>query len=156
MKKLLFIFFCLCIVRSATAATIVNVEVLNIRSCAGTHCNIVGKLNRHEKVLVENYVGEWVKVRSIKGDGFVIRTSLHSYVDNSYNSNITAEDIGIYLLILLGAAIFLLILFAPSLAARNNKNGKKIFWLNLLLFWAPLVWLILLVAALLGEQKENV
>ena len=154
MKKLLLILsvFGLFVTSSANAATIVNVEVLNIRSCAGTNCNIVGKLNRYDRVIVEKYSGEWARVKTSKGNGFVIRTSLRT---ESYNSRITGEDVGMFLLIIFGIAIGLLILFAPSLVARNNKNGVKIFWINLLLFWIPFVWLILLIAALLGEQKEN-
>jgi uncharacterized protein YraI len=152
MKKLLLIFLCLFITSMANAATRVNVEVLNIRSCAGTTCNIVGKLSRYDKVIVEKYSGEWAKVKSREGNGFVIRTSLRT---ESYNSGITGEDVGVFLLIIFGIAIGLLVLFTPSLVARNNKNGNKIFWINLLLFWIPFVWLILLIAALLGEQKDN-
>ena len=154
MKKLFLVLsvFGLFATGSASATTIVNVEVLNIRSCAGTNCNIVGKLSRYDKVIVEKYSGEWAKVKSSKGNGFVIRTSLRV---ESYNLGITGEDVGAFLLIIFGIAIGLLVLFAPSLVARNNKNGNKIFWINLLLFWIPFVWLILLIAALLGEQKET-
>ncbi|MDR2685215.1 MAG: SH3 domain-containing protein [Rickettsiales bacterium] len=152
MKKLLLIFCCLFITNIAIADTRVNVEVLNVRSCAGAHCDVVGKLKRYDKVIVEKYSGEWAKVKTSKGNGFVIKTSLRS---ESYNSGITAEDIGAFILIVFGIGIGLLVLFAPSLVARNNKNGNKIFWINLLLFWIPFVWLILLIAALLGEQKEN-
>ena len=151
MKKLFFVLsvFCLFTIGSANARNhIVNVQVLNLRSCAGTNCDIVGRLNKGEVVYVESHHGEWVKVQTDRRTGFVIKNSLSA--DNSI-----AEDIGIVLLIMLGISIGLLILFAPSIVARNNKNANKIFWVNLLLFWIPFVWLVLLIAAILGESKET-
>ena len=51
--------------------------------------------------------------------------------------------------------LFILIWFIPVLCSRKNENATAILWINLLLGWIPFVWLILLLAALLGRKKNQ-
>jgi len=48
--------------------------------------------------------------------------------------------------------MFVLLWWAPFLCAQQNKNKNQIFWLTLLLGWIPIVWIVLLLSALLGEK----
>lgn len=135
------LFFC----QFANAETYyVNTEVLNLRSCEGTNCKILGKLISGEAVNVIEDRGEWVKVQTDKGEGFVIKRSLAA--ENS--------DGGSMLFILIILTLSLVAWFLPSVIASNNVNYRKIFWVNLLIGWIPIIWLILLIAALVGEKRK--
>ena len=127
----------------------VNTEVLNLRSCEGTHCEILGKLTSGEVVEVINDNGEWVEVQTDKGGGFVIKRSLTT-------NNFGIGDIIIGVIVI---AFTLLIAwffyFLPSRVAAGNKNANKIYQVNLLLGWIPVIWLLLLFAALIGESVED-
>ena len=139
--------------RFANAETYyVNTEVLNLRSCEGTHCEILGKLTSGDVVEVLNDKGEWVNVRTDKGEGFVIKRSLTT---ESYS-------VGGIVDIVVGAVIIVFILwlvwffyFLPSRIASGNKNADKVYRVNLLLGWIPIIWLLILFAALIGENKED-
>lgn len=134
-------FFC----QLANAETYyVNTEVLNLRSCEGTNCKILGKLISGEAVNVIEDRGEWVKVQTDKGEGFVIKRSL----TNENSGEYSPWAIWIILVLLLVAW------FLPSVIASNNVNHRKIFWVNLLIGWIPIIWLILLIAALVGEKRK--
>ena len=122
----------------------VNTEVLNLRSCEGTNCKILGKLISGEAVNVIEDRGEWVKVQTDKGEGFVIKSSL----TNENSGKYSPWAIWIILVLLLVAW------FLPSVIASNNVNHRKIFWVNLLIGWIPIIWLILLIAALVGEKRK--
>lgn len=50
---------------------IVDTDILNLRSCASTDCHIVAKLSLGEGVWLQETEGDWAKVRSEKGEGFV-------------------------------------------------------------------------------------
>jgi hypothetical protein len=144
-RLLIFSVLCLFAVNPASAQSYaVDVPVLNVRSCAGTQCSIVGKLNKGELVFAEEDIGEWVKVQTEKGEGFVVKRSLRADVGG-------INPVWIVVLLILAVLFW----FLPSLVASNNKNYRKIFWINLLLGWFPIIWLILLFAALVGDTKEK-
>ena len=148
-----FLFLCaLAISGNAFAETYyVNTEVLNLRSCEGTDCKILGKLTSGESVELLEDKGEWVKVQTDKGEGFVIKRSLTT---QSYGSSI-GEVIFSIILIVIIAWIALFFYLLPSKIAANNKNANKIYRVNLFLGWIPIIWLILFVAALIGESREE-
>lgn len=50
--------------------------------------------------------------------------------------------------------ILLAIYFFPTICAKGNDNEDKIFAVNLFLGWFPVVWIILLLAALIGDRKK--
>ena len=50
-------------------------------------------------------------------------------------------------------SILLLIWLIPIFCSRGNENAKSILWLNIFLGWIPIIWLVLLLAALLGKKK---
>lgn len=140
------LFICLFICQFANAETYyVNTEVLNLRSCEGTNCKILGKLISGESVDVIEDKGEWVKVKTDKGEGFVIKRSLLNGNSGEYSPWV------IWIIL----AISLLAWFLPSVIASNNVNHRKIFWVNLLIGWIPIIWLILLIAALVGEKRKE-
>lgn len=155
--KYLKVFFFICslvISRVANAETYyVNTEVLNLRSCEGTDCKILGKLTSGEAVELLEDKGEWVKVETDKGAGFVIKRSLTTYSpDISTDESMSISNI-IILVFIVWIALFFYLL--PSRIAANNKNANKIYRVNLFLGWIPIIWLILFVAALIGESKEE-
>ena len=45
--------------------------------------------------------------------------------------------------------------FLPSRIAAGNKNANKVYKVNLLLGWIPVVWLLVLFAALIGDSRED-
>ena len=151
--QILILFLTLFCSKFATAETYyVNTDVLNLRSCEGTNCKILGKLTSGETVEVIKDNGEWVKVQTDKGDGFVIKRSL------------TTQSSGIdgIVDVVIGALVVAFILwfvwffyFLPSRIAAGNKNADKVYRVNLLLGWIPIIWLLLLFAALIGENKED-
>lgn len=153
--KYLKIFLLLCalaISGNAFAETYyVNTEVLNLRSCEGTDCKILGKLTSGESVELLEDKGEWVKVQTDKGEGFVIKRSLTT---QSSGSSIGEVIFNIILLVII-AWIALFFYLLPARLAANNKNANKIYRVNLFLGWIPIIWLILFVAALIGESREE-
>lgn len=154
MHHLKLIFFCLLlfICNLANAETYyVNTEVLNLRSCEGTDCKILGKLTFGESVELLKDKGEWVKVKTDKGEGFVIKRSLTTESSDTGIGEIVLNIV--FLGVILWIVIFIYLL--PSRLAANNKNANKIYKVNLFLGWIPIIWLILFVAALIGESKDN-
>ncbi len=149
----IFLFVCaLAISGVANAETYyVNTEVLNLRSCEGTDCKILGKLTSGEAVELLEDKGEWVKVETDKGAGFVIKRSLTTYSSDTATGEVVFNMV--VLLIIVWIALFFYLL--PSRIAANNKNANKIYRVNLFLGWIPIIWLILFVAALIGESKEE-
>lgn len=148
-----FLFLCaLAISGNAFAETYyVNTEVLNLRSCEGTDCKILGKLTSGEAVELLEDKGEWVKVQTDKGEGFVIKRSLTTESSDTGIGEIVLNIV--FLGVILWIVIFIYLL--PSRLAANNKNANKIYKVNLFLGWIPIIWLILFVAALIGESKDN-
>lgn len=122
---------------------VVDTPVLNVRSCAGTNCEITGKLTKNDTVNSIQDHGEWIEIETENGSGYVIKRALSE--DNTLISVIV-------LIFVLWLVFFIYML--PSKIAANNKNASKIYKVNLFLGWIPVIWLILLLAALLGESKE--
>lgn len=151
--KLIFCCLTLLVCNTANAETYyVNTEVLNLRSCEGTDCKILGKLTSGESVELLEDKGEWVKVKTDKGEGFVIKRSLTT---ESSSIGIGELVLNIALLcVILWIVIFIYLL--PARIAANNKNANKIYYVNLFLGWIPIIWLILFVAALIGESRDEV
>lgn len=72
---------------------IVDTNILNLRSCANTNCRIVAKLSLGEGVWLREVNGEWAKIRSEKGDGFVANKFLMVNEDKkSHNPNKKSDD----------------------------------------------------------------
>lgn len=139
--------FLLIITASLTAnaeSYIVDTPVLNIRSCAGTNCKIIGKLAEGDAINSIQDHGEWIEIETENGSGYVIKKALGE--DNT----ITSVIILVFILWLL-----FFIYMLPAKIASNNKNANKIYKVNLFLGWIPVIWLILLLAALVGESKED-
>ena len=88
--------------------------------------------------------GDWIEKKTEKGSGYVIKKSL-------------SEDNTIFSVVILVLILWLVffIYMLPSKIAANNKNASKIYKVNLFLGWIPVIWLILLLAALIGESKES-
>ena len=147
MKYLKLIVFLLIIVIGRTAnaeSYVVDTSVLNIRSCAGTNCKIIGKLTKGDAVNSIQDHGEWIEIETENGSGYVIKKAL------SEDNTITSVIILVFILWLL-----FFIYMLPAKIASNNKNANKIYKVNLFLGWIPVIWLILLLAALVGESKED-
>lgn len=167
MKKLFSIISIISVFSLSSAnadSAVVNTKMVNVRACAGMQCEVIGQLEMGENVIKLSNNGNWVKIEYSDDDktGYVINRSLtittsedmKTLAEASYEfADFLGSLLGI-IVIISGLAIGLLILFAPSIIARGNKNGRAVFWVNLLLFWIPLVWLVLLFAALIGEKKE--
>lgn len=158
MKYLKIILFLCALVISnvANAETYyVNTPVLNLRSCEGTNCQILGKLTSGVAVEMVEDRGEWVKVQTDKGEGFVIKKSLSQ--SSNIQSLATSNNDNTDSLFAMGFILIILLLawWLPTLIARKNANFYKIFWVNLLIGWIPIIWLILLIAALVGERKRD-
>lgn len=67
---------------------IVDTDILNLRNCASTNCHIIAKLSLGEGVWLQETKGEWAKIRSEKGEGFVANKFLIKNKDKvSYNQN---------------------------------------------------------------------
>ena len=72
---------------------IVDTNILNLRSCASTNCSIVAKLSLGEGVWLQETNGEWSKIRSEKGNGFVANKFLMVNEDKkSHNPNKKSDD----------------------------------------------------------------
>ena len=147
MKYLKLIVFLLIIVVAQitnAGSYVVDTPVLNIRSCAGTNCKIIGKLLEGKTVEVIQDNGEWVEIKTENGSGYVIKNALSE--DN------TAVSVIIFIAVLW---LVFFIYMLPAKIASDNKNADKIYKVNLFLGWIPIIWLILLLAALIGESKED-
>lgn len=147
MKYLKLIVFLLIIVVAQitnAGSYVVDTPVLNIRSCAGTNCKIIGKLLEGKTVEVIQDNGEWVEIKTENGSGYVIKNALSE--DN------TAVSVIIFIVVLW---LVFFIYMLPAKIASDNKNADKIYKVNLFLGWIPIIWLILLLAALIGESKED-
>ena len=94
MKKLVFLLFLMFSSVAHAETYYVNTEVLNLRSCEGTKCEILGKLTSGEAVEVIKDNGEWVKVQTDKGDGFVIKRSL-----TTESSGVVDIVVGVFILL---------------------------------------------------------
>lgn len=62
------------------APYVVDIPVLNLRSCKGTNCKIVAKLTEGEIVDVSDDNGIWVKVKTEKGNGYVAKRYLKKII----------------------------------------------------------------------------
>ena len=51
--------------------------------------------------------------------------------------------------------VYALLWWTPFICARQNKNKDQIFWVTVFLGWIPLVWMILLLSALLGDKVDT-
>lgn len=147
--KFVIVFILVSVSQSANAETyVVNTPVLNIRTCAGTNCNVIGKLKKGDFVdSIQNH-GQWVEIETDKGNGYVIKKALAE--DNATRSN---SETFMFIVFIISFIIFVYLL--PYFVATNNRNRNKIFFINLFLGWIPVVWLILLLAALTGEKEEH-
>lgn len=147
MKYLKLIVFLLIIVVAQitnAGSYVVDTPVLNIRSCAGTNCKIIGKLLEGKTVEVIQDNGEWVEIKTENGSGYVIKNALSE--DN------TAVSVIIFIFVLW---LVFFIYMLPAKIASDNKNADKIYKVNLFLGWVPVIWLVLLLAALIGESRED-
>ena len=131
---------------------IVDTPVLNVRSCAGTDCKIIARLTEGEYVNSINDNGEWVEISIDNSSGYVIKRALRKEISST---DTTSTGNGSILLICLGICFLIFIYLLPSKVAANNKNADKIYWVNLFLGWIPFIWLALLLAALLGDSRED-
>ena len=93
---------------------------------------------------MQAYTCAYGQIKTEKGSGYVIKKSL-------------SEDNTIFSVVILVLILWLVffIYMLPSKIAANNKNASKIYKVNLFLGWIPVIWLILLLAALIGESKES-
>ena len=147
--ELIVVLLIITVCRTAYAESyVVDTPVLNVRSCAGTNCKIIGKLTEGNTVNSIQEHGEWVEIETENGSGYVIKKALAD--DASILSVIS-----VFILIILGLWFLFFMYFLPSRVAADNKNANKIYHVNLFLGWIPIIWLILLLAALIGESKED-
>ena len=58
---------------------------------------------------------------------------------------------GVILIVIILITIWLI----PIFCSRKNENATAILWINLFLGWIPIIWLVLLLAALLGKNKSQ-
>lgn len=147
MKYLKLVAFLLLILTSQKVnaeSYIVDTPVLNVRSCAGTNCKIIGKLVKGDSVVSIKDDGEWVEIKTENGSGYVIKKALSE--DNTIISVIV-------LVFVLWLVFFIYML--PAKIAASNKNASKIYKVNLFFGWIPVIWVVLLLAALIGESKED-
>ena len=102
---------------SANAETYyVNTPVLNLRSCPSTKCEIIGKLNSGENINVEYHQSEWAKVKTDKGNGFVLKKSI---VKQSHSEN---TDFGFIFVTLLA---ILAIAYISYIKYKNDKIRRQ-------------------------------
>lgn len=157
--KLIVVIFTLLLTLPANAEDyIVKASALNVRSCASTNCEIVGKLTKGELVASVQDNNGWVKIITDSGNGYVIKSALSeaSYHQDSLYHHDFSFSIFIHIIFLILATIVIIhIYLLPSKIAADNKNADKIYRVNLFLGWIPFVWLILLLAALIGESRES-
>ena len=101
--------------------------------------------------------GKWAKVRTAIGEGYVAEKYLIKSAESTPLSEETSDLPAFVLIIILGIAVWVIwyIYFLPSRIAADNKNADKVYTVNLFLGWIPIIWLVLLLAALIGEQKNT-
>ena len=151
LKLFLFVSFIFCAHIANAENYIVEVPTLNIRSCAGTNCEIIGKLTEGNIVKPIQDFGEWLEIETENGSGYVIKRAI---TKKDLTKELDSSFASIFILLLvIGVIVFIYML--PSKLASGNKNAKKVFYVNIFLGWIPIIWIILLVAALIGEAKEQ-
>lgn len=83
--KLIVFFLTITVCRTTYAESyIVDTPVLNVRSCAGTNCKIIGKLTEGDVVNSIQDHGEWFEIETENGSGYVIKEVLSE--DNTITS----------------------------------------------------------------------
>lgn len=115
MKKLLLFFSLLCVFITSPADAkdyVVKVPVLNIRSCAGINCDIVGKLQKGDVINVKETIKDWARIETSSETGFVIKTSIRRDNTNKW---------------IFGISIFLL-LCVFGVAAETRCDKCKKWW----------------------------
>ena len=152
LKSIIFAFTLLICHIANAEVRYVNTPVLNLRSCPSTECEISGKLVSGEIVYVEETQDEWAKVRTDKGNGYVVKRSL---TDRSASSNTEEHPVLAFIIFILLLCLAWCIYMLPAKLAKNNKNADRIATVNLLLGWIPIVWVILLILALVGERVDE-
>ena len=151
--KLIIFAFTLFICNIANADTLyVNTPVLNLRSCPSTKCEIVGKLMSGKSIYVEEYQGDWVKVQTDIGNGYVVKRLL---VDNLPHSSDETNLFASLIILILVLSIAWFFYMLPARLARHNKNAGRMYKVNLFLGWVPGVWIILLIVALVSEKVDQ-
>ena len=93
----------------------VNVPVLNLRACASTNCEIIGKLKQGTTVNTISETGNWVLVKTDKNTGFVIKKSLKKVIKKEESSNPN----GIVVI-----SVLLIFLLGELLYQRKNKTAR--------------------------------
>ena len=58
---------------------------------------------------------------------------------------------GVILIVIIVITIWLI----PIFCSRKNENATAILWIDLFLGWIPVIWIVLLLAALLGKKKNQ-
>lgn len=72
--ELIVVLLIITVCRTAYAESyVVDTPVLNVRSCAGTNCKIIGKLTEGNTVNSIQEHGEWVEIETENGSGYVIK-----------------------------------------------------------------------------------
>ena len=120
MRKALLSIFFICFMAGSANAELhsVAVSALNIRSCPGTHCNIVGKLKQNDEVIVEKVVGEWVQIKTNQGSGFVVKKYLEMNTTNLYIENAP----NFYILLGFFSLVTLLTLIVLRSGAKRDRE----------------------------------
>ena len=150
--KLIIFFLIITACRTTYAESyIVDAPVLNVRSCAGTNCQIIRKLTKGDTIVSIKDDGKWVEIKTENGSGYVIKKAL-----SEDNTLIYMENYMIFFVMLFFVIWFVFFNYMlPAKIASDNKNFIKIYKVNLFLGWIPVIWLILLLAALIGESNED-
>lgn len=154
MKYLKFIIFiCFMFASGAAQAEVmrVNTDVLNLRSCPGTECNITAKLVRGDDVLVEDTSQSWAKVHTDKGNGYVSERFLSASEEDSG----ALSFLWWIFVMFCGISIAFYFYMLPATLAQDNKNADTIYRANLFFGWIPGVWPLLFFAALIGEKRDD-
>lgn len=152
LKSIIFAFTLLICHIANAEVRYVNTPVLNLRSCPSTECEISGKLVSGETVYVEETQDEWAKVRTDKGNGYVVKRSL---VDHSASSNTEDHHVATLIFFILLLCLAWCIYMLPAKLAKNNKNAARMYKVNLFLGWIPVVWVILLILGMVGERVDE-
>lgn len=108
------------------APYVVDIPVLNLRSCKGTNCKIVAKLTEGEIVNVSDDNGSWVKVKTEKGNGYIAKRYLKKIIIASKSeSNIGGFFFYGILFVFLIAGVFNIKKEQKSPQVKESSNGKK-------------------------------
>ena len=65
----------------------------------------------------------------------------------------TGTDLAVWLLLLFGGGVFYLL---PAIIANKHPNGTAIFWLNVLLGWTLIGWIVALIWVLTTPSSRVV